>query len=66
MKNLSSYIQEMEKWFLSLREFGYYKENQELKLKPIQNIVYGLVSAILLAVIGVAGTAIAFYMRNGK
>ena len=60
----SGIIEQMRKFFVSLTEFGYYKENQQQKLEPLQKLVYGLLTAVLLSVFGVVAGAVTFYMRS--
>jgi hypothetical protein len=62
----SGFVELMRKFFLSLTEFGYYKESQIQKIEPLQKLVYGLLTAVLLSVFGVAAAAVTFYMRSAK
>ena len=66
MKDLDSYIETMRRFFLTISEFGYYKENMDRRLSPMEKLVYGLTGLMLVGVIGVASAAITFYLRSGK
>lgn len=62
----SGFVEQMRKFFLSLTEFSYYKENQTQKIEPLQKLVYGVLTAVLFAVFGTVGAAVVFYMRMPK
>ena len=59
MKNIGSIIEEMRKIFVA-------KDIFDLRMNPIEKLVYGVVTIMLMGVLGVAGTAITFYMRIPK
>jgi len=52
-------IEEMRKIFVPREVF-------DLRMNPIEKLVYGVVTIMLMGVIGVAGTALTFYMRMPK
>lgn len=61
---LSELVEQMRNFFVSLTEFSYYKENQTQKIEPLQKLVYGLLTAVLLSVFGIVAGAVTFYMRS--
>ena len=62
----SGFVEQMRQFFVSLTEFGYYKENQDAKIEPMQKLLYGTLTAVLLAVFGTVSAAVVFYMRMPK
>jgi hypothetical protein len=56
MKSMSAIIEEMRKIFVA-------KDIFDLRMNPIEKLVYGIVSIMLLGVFGVAGALLTSYMR---
>lgn len=66
MKNEDGLIERFRKIFVSKDIFELYLSKIDLRMNPMEKLVYGLVTVMLMGVIGVAGTAITFYMRLQK